>query len=126
MSKNFMHCNNGTIIFNCLKITSFFLYYLGQDDSKQFDIMLNENNERLDVAREYLFHLNSSQQNFPNAERNVVICLVSIRRNTGGSYNPNYLLQSSTSFHRAISEEQRRSGRQEFSLMIFDTNSATM
>ena len=117
-----MHCNNGTIIFNCLKLTFYFLNYSGQDDSKLFDTMIKENNERLDVAHDYLNHLNSSQQNFLDAERNVVICLVTIRRNTGGSYNPNYLLQSSTSFHRAIREEQERSGRQEFSLMICDVD----
>ena len=83
--------------------------------------MLEENNERLDFAHEYLVDLNSSHHSFLDPA-GIVICLVTIRRKTGGSYNPNYLLQSSTSFHRAIGEEQRRSGRQEFSLMICDVD----
>ena len=84
--------------------------------------MLEENNERLDLAHEYLINLNRSQQSFLDPAGTVVICLVTIRRNSGGSYNPNYLLQSSTAFHRAIREEQRRSGRQEFSLVICDVD----
>ena len=87
--------------------------------------MLDENNERLAVAHEYLINLNSSQHNLLDAASSnaiVVICLVTIRRNTGGSYNPNYLLQSSTAFHRAIREEQLRNGRQEFSLIICDVD----
>lgn len=114
-----------TIIFNCLK-KSFFMTYLAQDDSKLLDHMLEENNERLAVAHEYLMHINSSQHSLMqfDAARNaiVVICLVTIRRNAGGSYNPNYLLQSSTAFHRAIKDEQKRSGRQEFSLIICDVD----
>ena len=107
------------------KTIIFCFYYLAQDDSKLLDNMVEENNERLAVAHEYLINLNSSEHNFLDAaSRNtiVVICLVTIRRNVGGSYNPDYLLQSSTAFHRAIKEEQGRSGRQEFSLIICDVD----
>ena len=101
--------------------SNLFLVLPGQDDIKLLDIMLEENNERLDFAHEYLVDLNSSHHSFLDPA-GIVICLVTIRRKTGGSYNPNYLLQSSTAFHRAISEEQRRSGRQEFSLVICDVD----
>ena len=52
----------------------------------------------------------------------IVICVVTTRRNSGGSYNPRYLLQSSTAFHALIGEEQIRTGRKDFSLMVCDVD----
>ena len=86
--------------------------------------MWEENNARIDLAEKYTIHqLNSSSaQQFLFDTKKIVICVVTTRRNSGGSYNPRYLLQSSTAFHALIGEEQIRTGRKDFSLMVCDVD----